>query len=105
MGAGPYTPVKLGPWTGGMNTHGDPSQIADNELVDCVNLENALDGSFVVRPPVTAVAGPSSWLGTDILLLGFFSFSTGNYMLGSNATGTYYKLGGGPWILISSSLK
>src|SRR6266704_6458375 len=102
---GPYTPAKLGPWTGGINTLSDPSAIPDNQLADCVNLELDLDGSYIVRPPVTNAPAPVAWLGTDILLLGFFTFSTGSYLIGSNATGTYYKLGGAPWTLISPNLK
>lgn len=105
MPGGNYTPVKLGPWTGGMNTISDASAISENEVVDCVNLELDFDGSLLCRPPVTSVPGPVSFNGHDVLMLGYFTFSTGAYLIASNQSGTYYKLGGGPWTTISTNLQ
>lgn len=41
----------IGPFAGGINTYSDPAQIADDELVDCVNFDLNLDGSLKSRPP------------------------------------------------------
>lgn len=50
--------ITVGPFTGGLNTQADPSYIADNELVDCVNLELDLNGSLITRPPMKLATGP-----------------------------------------------
>jgi len=48
-----FSPVKVGPWTGGMrNSTGLGENIADNEVYDLTNLEVDLDGSLVNRPAV-----------------------------------------------------
>lgn len=43
--------LTIGPFAGGINTYSDPAQIADDELVDCVNFDLNLDGSLKSRPP------------------------------------------------------
>lgn len=43
--------LKIGPFSGGINSHADKSAIADAEMVDCVNFDIDLDGSLVSRPP------------------------------------------------------
>jgi hypothetical protein len=43
--------LEIGPFAGGINTYSDPAQIADDEMVDCVNFELSLDGSLKSRPP------------------------------------------------------
>jgi hypothetical protein len=43
--------LRIGPFAGGINTYSDPAQIADDEMVDCVNFDLSLDGSLVSRPP------------------------------------------------------
>src|SRR5215471_52968 len=105
MSGGLYNPIKIGPFVGGMNTISDSTAILDNEVLDCVNLELDLDGSCVVRPPVTDSAGAGAWGANGILLLGYFTFATGTYLIGSNSTGTYFKLGAGAWTLISANLQ
>lgn len=45
--------LKIGPFSGGINSHSDKSAIADSEMVDCVNLDIDLDGSLLSRPPVS----------------------------------------------------
>jgi hypothetical protein len=60
--------LKIGPFSGGINTHSDKSAIADSEMVDCNNLDIDLDGSLLARPPWTllrsdtlsTVASPTS---------------------------------------------
>lgn len=51
-------PVKIGPFTGGLNLASDPSMIADNELVVCKNMELDLDGSLITRPPIHELDTP-----------------------------------------------
>ncbi len=43
--------LEIGPFAGGINTYSDPAQIADDEMVDCINFDLSLDGSLVSRPP------------------------------------------------------
>lgn len=43
--------LAIGPFAGGINTYSDSAQIADDEMVDCVNFDLSLDGSLVSRPP------------------------------------------------------
>lgn len=48
-----FTPVKLGPWSGGMrNSTGLGENISDNEVYELTNLEVDLDGSLVNRPAI-----------------------------------------------------
>ncbi len=44
--------LRLGPFIGGMNTGSDPVLIADNELINCLNLELDIDGALVSRPAI-----------------------------------------------------
>lgn len=77
--------VKLGPFTGGMNTASDPTTVADSELVDCANFELDLDGSLIQRPAIKAVGNSGnfnyltaigSYSGTPMM---FFSGPAGLY--------------------------
>lgn len=103
----PGTPLKLGPFIGGMNTQADPSSISDNELVDCVNLELDLDGSLVSRPPVVDITAGSniSALGGNVVLLGYGIFSSNRYYLfgcGPSGVGVYYN---NVWTLIAPGVR
>lgn len=100
----PGFPAKLGPFVGGLNTLDDGSTIADQELQECINFDVNPLGALVSRPPVTAVGGPTVWAGGNVLALGYFRFATGNYLIVSNATGTYYRLGSGGWVTIAANL-
>ena len=52
-----FSPVKVGPWAGGMrNSTGLGENIADNEAYDLTNLEVDLDGSLVNRPAIANLA-------------------------------------------------
>src|SRR5882672_8685028 len=97
------TPVRLGPFTGGINTYSDAAALADDELVDAVNVDLDLDGSLRCRPPITSVEGPGAWGANNVYLLGFFSFPTGNYLLASTSDGIYFKLGAGAWTKIAGT--
>ena len=50
------TPVKIGPFTNGLNILNEPTTIADTECVELLNFDVDLDGSIVSRPPIIAIA-------------------------------------------------
>lgn len=93
------SPVRLGPFAGGLNALSDPTAVADSELVDVVNFELDLDGSLASRPPITDQGdGPG-----DLTLLGYFIAPNGTYyLIGSTPTATYYY-DGSAWTLITDT--
>lgn len=82
-------PVTLGPFKGGMNLYSDLSAISDNELADCINFEIEVDYTLKCRPPIYTVTDMSATWTERIVLLGVAVFSTGTYIIGSNATGVF----------------
>lgn len=97
----PGTPVKIGPFVGGLNTFSDPSAIGDNEIASLVNFDVDLDGSLVSRPPITQF-NVGTGANNNLFLLGYFRWTDGNnYLLASNSNGLYYFLSG-VWTLIST---
>lgn len=96
--------VRLGPFVGGLNTTNDPSAIADNELVALNNLELDIDASLVSRPPIHTVADLTGTWTERIVAIGVGSFSSGDYVIGSNANGIYYYFAGA-WTLITSTVQ
>lgn len=86
----PGTAVKLGPFTGGINSHSDPTGLQDTELVDAINLELDLDGSLISRPAVYDIANPGGG-SNRMYLLGYFVHpGTGaQQLLGSNNAGLW----------------
>lgn len=90
----PGTPLRLGPFVGGLNTQADPTAIGDAELVECVNFELDLDGSLISRPPIQTTTDMSGTWTERIVLLGVGVFSGSNYLFGSNADGIFYFTGG-----------
>lgn len=50
-------PVRIGPFTGGLNTYSDPSAVADEDAVELINFDVDLDGSLTSRPPIKGLAG------------------------------------------------
>lgn len=97
----PATPLRLGPFVGGLNTGSDPTAIADAELVECTNLELDIDGSLVSRPPIQELDGHRSWT-QRINLLCEATFAGSTYLIGSNSSGTYYYLDGN-WSFIQGN--
>lgn len=84
-------PVKIGPFTGGLNIYSDPSAIGDTECADINNFDIDLDGTLVSRPPVTMIAGTATANGWTIL--GYFTWTNGVvYIIFSlkQASGTYF---------------
>lgn len=81
-------PVKIGPFTGGLNTYSDPSTISDIECADINNFDIDLDGTLVSRPPVTMIMGPGTVDGFRIL--GYFVWTDNVvYILAATANNTY----------------
>ena len=52
----PGSPVKIGPFVGGLNNVSRAGESKDNEVVELINFEVGLDTSILSRPPIEAVA-------------------------------------------------
>jgi hypothetical protein len=96
-------PLRLGPFTEGLNTGSDITAIADSELSECHNLELDIDGSLISRTPIQENIGHISWT-ERILIIGEGFFGTNQYLIGSNANGVYHFLNG-VWTLITSTFQ
>lgn len=96
-------PVRLGPFTGGLNTISDPTTIADVELAECLNFEQDLDGSLKSRTPFKEVAGHTSFT-ERILFISEAVFGTDHYLIGSNVNGVWFFLNGA-FTLITSTFE
>lgn len=83
-------PVRVGPFSGGINTYSDPSAVADEDAVDIVNFEVDLDGSLISRPPFVATGSAGTRKG--IRVLGVFIDTTGTpfIIFTSTAQGVCY---------------
>lgn len=57
----PGKPIKIGPFTGGLNNISTAGESQDNELVELVNLEVARDESLTSRPPITIIPGSDQY--------------------------------------------
>jgi hypothetical protein len=99
------TPVKIGPFTGGMNTYSDPSSIADTEAVVLQNFDIDLDGSLKSRPPFTAVGAPAQ--GNSARIIGTYRTTAGvTYLIVSNTVGTYaFNVNTQAWSTITTTIK
>jgi len=93
-------PIRLGPFVGGMNTLSDPTALQDTELVDALNVELDLDGSYISRPPFFTVASPAS--GGHVKLLGYYISGTSLLLIGINSTGLWY-FNSGAWTFIAGT--
>lgn len=71
-------PVKIGPFTGGLNTYSDPSAVADEEAVDIINFDVDLDGSLISRPPMVRFGAGGRYINRP---LGTFTTPAGKRML------------------------
>lgn len=96
-------PLRIGPFTGGLNLGSDPTAIADAELVTCTNFELDVDGSLISRPPFQELEGQSGWT-ERIVLLCEAVFSGVHYIIGSNSNGVYHYVNS-TWTLITSSFR
>lgn len=93
-------PIRLGPFVGGINQLSDPTALQDNELVDAVNVELDLDGSYISRPPFYDLANPAS--GTGLRLLGYHITATGTWLIGCNSGGIW-RYSGGAWSFVNGT--
>lgn len=96
----PGEPIRLGPFVGGINQLSDPTALQDNELVDAVNVELDLDGSYISRPPFYDLASPAS--GTGLRLLGYYITSSNTWLVGCNTSGVWLYTGGA-WSLVAGT--
>lgn len=95
--------IRLGPFVGGLNTASDPTALDDTELVECINMELDIDGSLVSRPPIKETASLGGTWTERIKIIGRGSFPEGNYLIGSNANGTY-AFDGTTWTVVRNLL-
>lgn len=96
-------PLRLGPFTGALNTASDPTAIADAELVTLNNFELDIDGSLISRTPIQEIQGHINW-SERIVMIGEGTFGTDTYVIGSNSTGVYYYLNN-VWTLITNTFQ
>lgn len=96
-------PIRLGPFTGGLNTASDPTTIADAEIAVSLNMELDIDGSLISRPPFEEKAGSGSFT-ERIVNLCEAVFSGDHYIIGSNTNGVFYYLAGA-WTLITNTFQ
>lgn len=97
-------PVLLGPFIGGMNTASDPSAVADQELVDCQNLELDIDGSLICRPPIVETTNNSGITTERLVMIGRAVFAGGTYVIASNDDGVF-AFDGTTWSTVQLGLK
>lgn len=93
-------PIRLGPFVGGMNILSDPTALQDTEVVDAVNLELDLDGSYIARPPFFTLSSPGS--GGHIKLLGYYVDGTNVRLIGVNTSGLWHY-SSGAWSFITGT--
>jgi hypothetical protein len=85
--------LKLGPFTGGMNIGSDPVLIADNELINCLNMELDIDGALVSRPAIqVAFQGATN---PRFLIFGSVVFGGTLYLFGTQNAQTFVSSNGG----------
>jgi len=100
----PGEALRLGPFTGGINQLSDPTALQDTELVDVINMELDLDGSYISRPPLFDLAEPSS--GTGMKLLGWYITDAHTRLIGQNSTSVWsYESGAWTAIVGTGTLK
>lgn len=100
------SPVKIGPFSGGLNSYSNPTAVGDNECVAISNFTVDLDGSIFSRPPLRIKDTSDLVPGTDELkLLGFFiDTSNEKYLIAATSSVTYArKESDGTWAVATST--
>lgn len=102
----PASPVKIGPFAGGVNTYSGQSAIADNEAVEITNFDIDLDGSLLTRPPITRTTSgmPADATGKATRIIGSYrSTSDVFYVIYSFGTHAYaFNTSTEAWTLIQA---
>lgn len=84
------TPVKIGPFAGGLNSYSDPSAVGDAEVTDIQNFDIDFDGSLYSRAPITTLYSPGT--GNALQPLGWFIDTDGTrYFIYTNGNITYAR--------------
>jgi hypothetical protein len=97
------SPLRLGPFVGGLNTASDPTAIADAELTECMNMELDIDGSLISRNAFQELQGYTGFTQRVILLCEAI-FSGNHYIIASNADGVFHYLNG-TWTVITATFQ
>jgi len=96
----PSEAIRLGPFVGGLNLLSDPTALQDTELVQALNVELDLDGSYIARPPFFDLASPGS--GSSIRLLGYYITDAHTRLMACTSTGIWaYE--SGAWSSVSGT--
>lgn len=106
---GQAQPVRIGPFTGGLNTYSDASAVADEDAVELLNFDVDLDGSLVSRPPITET---EITLGRyNCRILGIYTTDTDSYIIysmhdgGSGEYTSYYSINTGVHATLTATFK
>lgn len=84
-------PVRIGPFVGGLNNISTAGESKDEEVVDLVNFELALDTSLISRPPLVAVSSSRESLKWEIL--GVYRVTASDwYVIVQQPVGVEYKI-------------
>jgi len=102
----PGDAIQVGPFIGGLNTFSDPTAVADNELVECLNFELDLDGSLKSRPPFVdlGINFPLGATGNMLLLGEYFAAGGVPYLLASDGLNSTYYFTGTNWVLLTNTI-
>lgn len=99
--------IQVGPFTGGLNLFSDPTSVADNEVVECLNFELDLDGSLVSRPPFVDLDIDFT-LDNDegnMRILGYYNAPGGlPYLIASDGKSTTYYFNGSAWVELTDTI-
>lgn len=75
----PGKPVKIGPFVGGLNNRSLAGESKDNEVVELINMEVALDTSLQSRPPIEVVTGTPSNQPNQWEVLGIYRITAASW--------------------------
>lgn len=79
--------LRLGPFSGGLNIGSDPTQVGDNELIECLNLELDIDGALISRPAIQIIEEGAQ--NQRLLIFGSVVFSSTLYLFATRDGSTF----------------
>jgi hypothetical protein len=98
-------PIELS-FKGGLNTYSDESAVADNQVVEALNVDQDLDGSLRSRPPFETLPDPLT-LGTSGAgtILGWYYANSIGYLIASDGLSStwVYNTFTEAWTLITNT--